>query len=312
MAAGPLIRRASSATAGNRSYDRSVTTVTESALDAAFDKLAAAGFELPNGFVNHGAMACEALDALGIDADLERWAGRFSHVRGGVEVVPVVDPSAFDARDHLGHYARLPEWIGFFASCIRVDGWEAVVAEWVPVLTAAFATKLFHGAIRAGHATRAVSKSDTAARRAELARAFGYWAARYSPARAASADVAGEPKAALLDTAALAARRYVEGPDIFTLHGVTGAMAAELLLPHISEQAGLEMVARVRADHDRFYGPGPSPPPPAATELDWAATGASASASHDPHQVKLVEACRRGAAATGDPAFTVAAGIVTS
>jgi hypothetical protein len=289
-----------------------VTTVTDSALDAAFEQLAAAGFELPNGFVNHGAMACEALDALGLDADLGRWAGRFSHVRGGVEVLPVVDPSAFDARDHLGDYAWLPEWIGFFASSIRVDGWEEVVAEWVPVLATAFANKLFHGAIRAGHAVRAVSKADTTARRAELARAFGYWAARYSPAGAAPTDVEGEHTVALLDTAALAARRYVDNPNIFTLHGVTGAMAAELLLPHVSEQAGLELVARVRADHDAFYGSASSPTVPAATGLDWAATGASASASHDPHQVKLVEACRRGAAATGDPAFTVAADIVTS
>ena len=34
--------------------------------------------------------------------------------------------------------------------------------------------------------------------------------------------------------------------------------------------------------------------------------------SLDPHQVKLVEACQRGLAATGDPAFAAAAGTVTS
>jgi hypothetical protein len=33
--------------------------------------------------------------------------------------------------------------------------------------------------------------------------------------------------------------------------------------------------------------------------------------SLDPHQVKLVEACRRGHAATGDPAFAAAAETVT-
>ena len=33
--------------------------------------------------------------------------------------------------------------------------------------------------------------------------------------------------------------------------------------------------------------------------------------SLDPHQVKLVEACRRGLAATGDPAFAAAAETVT-
>ena len=34
---------------------------TTPALDEAFERMAAASFELPNGFVNHGAMACEVL-----------------------------------------------------------------------------------------------------------------------------------------------------------------------------------------------------------------------------------------------------------
>ena len=38
---------------------------------------------------------------------------------------------------------------------------------------------------------------------------------------------------------------------------------------------------------------------------------AAAVHSLDPHQVKLVEACRRGLAATGDPAFAAAAETVT-
>ncbi|HEY2429841.1 MAG TPA: hypothetical protein VGI06_12975, partial [Acidimicrobiales bacterium] len=147
----------------------------DTALDAAFERLAAAGFELPNGFVNHGPMACEALAALGLDADLEGWAKRFANVKGGIDVVPVVDPRQFDAVTHLGDYSRLPEWIGYFAASIRVDGWPAVVAEWVPRLAPAFAAKLFHGAIRTAHATRAVSEADTAARRVELARALAYW-----------------------------------------------------------------------------------------------------------------------------------------
>jgi hypothetical protein len=37
---------------------------TTPALDEAFERMAAASFELPNGFVNHGAMACEALAML--------------------------------------------------------------------------------------------------------------------------------------------------------------------------------------------------------------------------------------------------------
>ena len=45
---------------------------TSSALDEAFERLAFAGFELPNGFVNHGAMACEALAALGFEDGARR------------------------------------------------------------------------------------------------------------------------------------------------------------------------------------------------------------------------------------------------
>ena len=52
---------------------------------------------------------------------------------------------------------------------------------------------------------------------------------------------------------------------------------------------------------------GRTPPSgPQGTELVKAAVS-----SLDPHQVKLVEACRRGLAATGDPAFAVAAQTVT-
>jgi hypothetical protein len=286
--------------------------VVQDALDAAFERLAGAGFELANGFVNHGAMACEALDALDIGADLEKWAVRFSHVRGGVDVAPVVDPVSFDGRAHLGDYDRLPAWIGFFEASIRVGGWEAVVTEWVPVLVPAFSNKLFHGAIRVGHATRAISSSDGPARRAELARALAYWAARYR--LGAATTVVDEPDVrwAVLDAGVTAARRYVEDPDIFTLHGVTSAMAAELLLPHVGETAGLELLAQLRADHTSFYGAATPRVPVTSAAVEWPAVSEDAAASHDPHQVKLVEACKRGWEATGDGVFTRAAAIVTS
>jgi hypothetical protein len=51
---------------------------TTPALDEAFERMAAASFELPNGFVNHGAMACEALAVLGCAGDIDSWARRFA------------------------------------------------------------------------------------------------------------------------------------------------------------------------------------------------------------------------------------------
>ena len=51
----------------------------------------------------------------------------------------------------------------------------------------------------------------------------------------------------------------------------------------------------------------------AATQALGSTRGVTVAAvrSLDPHQVKLVEACRRGHAATGDPAFAAAAETVT-
>jgi len=47
---------------------------TTPALDEAFERMAAASFELPNGFVNHGAMACEVLAMLDCADDIDSWA----------------------------------------------------------------------------------------------------------------------------------------------------------------------------------------------------------------------------------------------
>jgi hypothetical protein len=286
-------------------------------LDAAFERMAAAGFELPNGFVNHGPMACEALDALAIGADLEGWATRFAAIKGGVDAEPVepAGPGAFDADGSLGSYAELPEWIGFFDATIRTDGWPATIDRWIPTLVPGFSIKLFHGAIRAAHATRAIAAADTEPRRAELARALAYWAARYERGAQAQPTDDTDTEAAIRDAAVTAARRYVDSPNIFTLHGVTSVMAADLLVPHLSEPAARSVLAQVRADHGAFFGNTP-PPAIAATadigDLDWPAVARAAATSHDPHEVKLVEACRRGADATRDPAFAVASAIVTS
>src|SRR5260221_2509798 len=51
---------------------------TTPALDEAFERMAAASFELPTGFGNHGAMACEALAVLDCADDIDSWARRFA------------------------------------------------------------------------------------------------------------------------------------------------------------------------------------------------------------------------------------------
>jgi hypothetical protein len=60
---------------------------TTPVLDEALERMAAASFELPNGFVNHGAMACEALAVLDCTGDIDSWARWFARA-GGASVDP--------------------------------------------------------------------------------------------------------------------------------------------------------------------------------------------------------------------------------
>ena len=176
----------------------------------------------------------------------------------------------------------------------------------------ALRTALFHGAIRTAHAVRAIDAVDTPPRRGELARALGYWAARYREGQPASPlPPAGDLRMAVIEAAAGGARRYLARPNIVRLHGVTGAMAVEILAAHIPAADGAAALAQVHAEHAALYAATepvtqPHPARPPGSDL-----AAAAVHSLDPHQVKLVEACRRGHAATGDPAFAAAAETVT-
>jgi len=282
-------------------------------LDEAFDRMGTLDFELANGFVNHGPMACEALAAMGCDEQIDAWARWFTEVVGvGVAPAPPLGGSRFDWADALGDYRRLPEWLGFFEGAVADEGWSAVVGRWVPRLMPGLSTALFHGAIRTAHAVRAVDAAETEARRAELARALGYWAARFH--RGPEADdgtAAADVRAGILEAAAAGARHYVDHPSIFNLHGVTGAMAVELLVAHVAPEDAAAALARVRVEHAGLYGAnGASPPPAGPATWDEEAV-ARAAVSADAHQVKLVEACRRGFDLGGDPAFAAAAGRVT-
>jgi Questin oxidase-like len=286
------------------------TAETSNALDEAFERLAFAGFELPNGFVNHGPMACEALAALGFEEELGGWARRFAGA-GGTAIEPVL-PASFEWGEALGDYRQVPEWVGYFSAEIDDKGWPQVVETWVPRLMPALATALFHGAIRAGHAVRAISATDTEARRQELARALGYWAARFRPGQPAGEPIEVEDiKGAVVAAAAGGARYFVAEPNIFHLHGVTGAMAVELLEPHISNEAAAAGLAQVEAEHEALYARARQANEPVPAGASGRRLAVAAEASLDPHQVKLVEACRRGSQLSGDPVFAAAAEIVT-
>src|ERR1700730_8568778 len=86
------------------------TTVSKDrqALDEAYDRMATSDFELPNGFVNHGPMACEALAALGREEAIDPWARWFTNMVGdGPTPVAPRSLAEFDWQDALGAYERL-------------------------------------------------------------------------------------------------------------------------------------------------------------------------------------------------------------
>jgi Questin oxidase-like len=288
-------------------------TADTDVLDSAFDRVSALDFEVPNRFVNHGPMACEALATMGYPDRIGEWVYGLEEMMGQA-VAPVAPRwgQTWDWRDVAGDYRRLPEWMGFFARSVDEDGWQAVVKDWVPRFMPALSSALYHGVIRTAHAVRAIDLVDSPSRRAELARALGNWATWYNPgAPPGPAPVGNDAEGAAVAAAAAGARAYTASPTIFYLHGVTGAMAVALLSSHLAPADGAAAVVQLRADHQQLYGRQPSSPSSGPTP-DWDPDVADhAAASHDAHQIKLVEACQRGFTASGDPAFAEAARTVT-
>jgi hypothetical protein len=290
---------------------------TVPSLDGALVRVSALEYPPPVPYVNHGPMACEALATLGFEASLDEWVLAFESALEAAAPAEAPDWGAeFGWQDALGDRRLLPQWLGYFERAVGHDGWSTVVATWVPRLMPGLAAALFHGVIRTSHAVRAIDAADTGPRREELARALATWAAWFQPGHEAVAGTSplgprhSAPEAAAL-IAASAARSYVAAPTIVRLHGVTGAMAVELLVPHLAEADADAAVHQLGAEHGT---PSASPLHRSADEDagQWdLGVETAAARSLDPHQIKLVEACRRGLAATGDGWFVDAARTVT-
>ncbi len=282
-------------------------------LDDALDRVSALDFEIPNPFVNHAPMACEALAALGLDPVIEVWVERFeTSMRQAVQPITPDWHGDFGWEGLFGDYRLLPQWTGYFGRAIDEEGWQVVVEGWVPKLMPGLAAALFHGVIRTSHAVRAIEVADTRARRAELARALGNWAVWFSRGEPTDDSARFEdPGLGVLQAAALGAGCYVSEPNIFNLHGITGAMAVHLLGGHLAAADARAAAAQLRAEHRSLYRD--VVPQVSGSEACWAEEPVvAASISYDPHQIKLVEACRRAFQITADPAFLLAAEVVTS
>jgi catechol 2,3-dioxygenase-like lactoylglutathione lyase family enzyme len=282
-------------------------------LDEAFDQVSALDFEIPNPFVNHAPMACEALSALGFDSAINEWVEHYEPtVHRPTQPITPTWGHEFSWKDLVGDLWLLPEWMGYFERAIDDDGWRDVVRTWVPRLMPGQVSALFHGVIRTSHAARALDVTDTRSRRAELARALGNWACWFEPGQPTDEHfVSGDPGIATAQAAARAAGCYVSQPNVFALHGVTGGMAVHLLSGYLDPSDATSALSQLEAEY-RVLHHDITPALVGDTDGEWDSQFArTAVGSFDPHQVKLVEACRRGLDLTGDPYYVAAARLVT-
>ncbi|HEU0217919.1 MAG TPA: questin oxidase family protein [Stellaceae bacterium] len=151
-------------------------------LDDALDVLAPHGIDLSNGNFNHAPMVVEALCALGRPDAVFPWVEAYRPrltprpAAGG----EIIDWSRY--RDHLGRRDSFPDWSRLFAAELAAEPWRGVLDRWAARLAPGYSGAATHGAIRVGHAVRALTEAETRVRLRlrELADALASWAASYA------------------------------------------------------------------------------------------------------------------------------------
>jgi hypothetical protein len=142
--------------------------------ERAIERLSTTAPEFDGGLSNHGPMAVEALHHLGHDEAITAWLDAYM-----TKLEPSTGASGLAPR--LAHLDDCSDWTLLFERELTNEPWQAVLGRWVPQLAPGVFAAAAHGLLRTSHATRALREADTAARRAELARGLGYWAATYQP-----------------------------------------------------------------------------------------------------------------------------------
>ena len=117
-------------------------------------------------------------------------------------------------------------------------------------------------------------------------------------------------QSAIASLAALAAERYVAGPNFTVLHMITGMRALRVLSPWIESEEGVQPIL-VRAFTAAYLAarvvPLATAPEPRLST--WPAAIAAAIASGDDHVIKLVHACREEAGVYGQGNYLRVAGL---
>ncbi len=147
-------------------------------LDETYTRMHATGPEFEGWLSNHGPMAADAVIRLGCGAQVEGWVDQYT---SRLDEAPTSrwEIEEDEWRDVLGDPSRLGDWTALFDRQMREEPWRDVLVRWWPRLLDGAVASATHGLIRTGHAVRALREAPTAARRAELAQALSYWAARH-------------------------------------------------------------------------------------------------------------------------------------
>jgi hypothetical protein len=151
----------------------------DGALDPALERFARTGPEYGGGLANHGPMAAEALVALGRSDAVARWVeGYASRLGPPPSARDPIPATGWEAA--LGRRERVGDWALFFRRELAEAPWPHVLRLWVPRLAPGFVAVATHGAIRTGHAARALGVRETPPRLHELAEGLAYWAANFT------------------------------------------------------------------------------------------------------------------------------------
>ncbi len=173
-----VLQGAAAFTAVSLTGERVGTAAGDGALDLALERFARTGPEYWGGLANHGPMAAEALVAMGRSDAVGRWVDGYV---GRLEPPPsprdAIAPTAWQAA--LGRRERIADWALFFRHELQEAPWREVLRTWVPRLAPGFVAVATHGAIRTGHAARALAARETPPRRHELAEGLAYWAGHF-------------------------------------------------------------------------------------------------------------------------------------
>lgn len=201
--------------------------------DAVLADLAGYGPSLDNGLFNHAPMVAEALCALGAPEQAPPWLA--AHRRELAPRPPRQAPLDAEAwRAALGRPERFADFAALIRSELGERPWPTVLDAWAARLAPGFASAACHGAIRTGHAARALADAVTPARLDELADALAAWAALYEtlPVRARANPPLRPPRKVLRDLEPVPAQHRPPAGMITT--GLLSLRHA----PHFARQVG--------------------------------------------------------------------------